>query len=92
MEKSGRISLEVISRTRGLREFGIVYEQEISRYLERNGFHLVSDAAEWHVDPFPHSPALLKPGKKHLYFITCTMKVVKLEKSLAEKYLVLGLP
>lgn len=61
----------------------------ILSYFEKVGFQRTF---KWESDNTPHHPQLFKPNRTHLFFLVATNHVVKVEKVMAEKILVLGLP
>lgn len=86
-EKSRTISEGV--RADNLIDFRNLRDRLNKEYFEKVGFQR---AYTWRLDKTPHFPQLFKASKTHLLFLINTNYVMKVDKKMAEKILVLGLP
>lgn len=90
-EKSVEIDNQVRSTARGVDNYMRGRDCRISAHFAPLGF-VVAKPHEWVYDRSHNHPALFKPGRNHLFFLVCTQHVLKVEKELAAKMLVLGIP
>jgi len=90
-EKSVQIDEGIRSNHTSLHAYTDERDRRLPGYFEGIGF-CSSNASEWVYDPSYHHPPLFKASRKHLFFLICTQHVLKVEKGLAEKMLVLGVP
>lgn len=90
-ERSVQIDGEIRRVSRGLDSYTRKRDLEIPAHFESLGFTRAR-ADEWIFDPTHNHPALFKPRGAYLFFLVCTQDVMKVDKDLASKILVLGLP
>lgn len=90
-ERSLEIDKELRSVSRGLDAYMSERNYRIPAYFENLGFS-VAAADEWVFDPSSNFPPLFKPKRKHLFFAVNSNTILKVDRELAAKILVLGLP
>lgn len=90
-DKSMEIDREVRSVSIGILPYIKERDSVISLYFESVGFRRAS-AEEWRFDPSSNFPPLFKPHRKYLCFAVNNSMVVKVDRDLAAKFLLLGLP
>lgn len=90
-DRSVQIDREVQAVSVGLLAYTSERDRRIPDYFEGIGFS-VANATEWCYDKSYNHPPLFKPGRKSLFFLVCTQNVLKVDRDLAAKILVFGLP
>lgn len=91
--RSKEIDDQVFLESDSLEEYHENRGWRILQHFERLGCCLHYGELKFDSGPFqPDSQTLYKPSRKHLYFLLCNSNVVRLDREMAAKILVLGLP
>lgn len=89
-------SVEIDDRVRaetggGLDDYMIERDRLILHHFALLGFCLAGPN-EWKYERDYDHPAMFRPNRRHLLVLICTQHILRVEKELAEKILVIGLP
>jgi len=90
-DKSLEIDREARAVSIGILPYMKERDSRIPLYFESVGFQRAT-VDEWSFDPTSNFPPLFKPNRKYLCFAVNNSMVVKVDRDLAAKFLVLGLP
>lgn len=88
--RSIKIDDEIRSRSVSVKDYTKKRDAIIPEYFGGLGFERVT-AEEWQYDPTYSHPAQFVPKEGKLFFLVCNQMVLKIDKDLAAKLLVLGL-